>query len=93
MMSGSTMSPGLSAIFAKAHPNEDDLIAMATFEAEQALLSTPPHCLPTAGGLQHDEDHANASAHRCWSFLCSLARMRAESAALLVDRGDDIEGP
>ena len=55
---------------------EDDLIACATFEAEGAMLSTPPHCLPTAGGLPHNEDHANACAHRCWSFLGRLAAKR-----------------
>jgi hypothetical protein len=67
------------ALFARVgtpQATEDDLIAAATFEADHALRSLPPHCLPTEGGLPHNEDHANASAHRCWSFLCWLAEKR-----------------
>ena len=74
------ITPELRAIYNKRNPTEDDLIAMATSEAERALLSLPPHCHPTPGGLRHDEDRANACAHRCWSLLCLLARVRAGGA-------------
>ena len=77
------ITPELRAVFNKKHPTEDDLIAMATSEAERAMLSLPPHCHPTAGGLQHNEDHANACAHRCWAFLCELRRKRSEDVRLL----------
>ena len=49
-----------------------DLLAMATSETRRAMRSLPPHCLPENGGLPHNEDHANACAHRCWSFLLEL---------------------
>ena len=55
-----------------AAQTDADLLAAATFEADRALRSLPPHCLPTTGGLPHNEDHANACAHRCWSFLREL---------------------
>jgi len=54
----------------------DDLIAAATYEADHALRSLPPHCLPTEGGLPQNPDHANACTHRCWSFLKLLAERR-----------------
>jgi hypothetical protein len=60
----------------------DDLIAMATDQADRAMRSLPPHCLPTDGGLPHNPDHANASAHRCWSFLRELAALRARGSAV-----------
>jgi hypothetical protein len=55
---------------------DDDLLKMAMSEAERAMLSLPPHCLPTEGGLPHNADHANACAHRCWGFLKELADRR-----------------
>ena len=55
---------------------QDDLIEMATHEADQAMRSLPPHCLPTINGLIPSQDHANASAHRCWSFLRELQEKR-----------------
>jgi hypothetical protein len=76
------MTPDERALFARVGTKtqtEDDLIAAATFEADHALRSLPPHCLPTSGGLPHNPDHANASAHRCWSFLTELAAMRAKA--------------
>lgn len=76
---GKGMSAELRAVYEKKHPTEDDLIEMATSEAERAMLSLPPHCQPTAGGLRHNEDHANACAHRCWAFLCELRRKRSEA--------------
>jgi hypothetical protein len=71
------LTPELRRAYAKVNPTPDDLIAMATSEAERAMLSLPPHCLPTPGGLPHNEDHANACAHRCWSFLVAFAKLRA----------------
>jgi hypothetical protein len=64
-------------LYNKKDPTEDELLAMATIEADHAMRSLPPHCLPTDGGLPHNEDHANASAHRCWSFLRQIAMHRA----------------
>ena len=58
---------------------EDDLIEMATHEADQAMRSLPPHCLPTINGLIPSQDHANASDHRCWSFLRELRACRVSS--------------
>jgi predicted HAD superfamily Cof-like phosphohydrolase len=60
-----------------------DLIAMATHEADRAMRSLPPHCLPTKGGLPHNPDHANACAHRCWSFLKELAFVQARPTSAL----------
>ena len=76
------MTPEERALFARVgtpKTTEDDLIAAATYEADHALRSLPPHCLPTNGGLPHNEDHANACAHRCWSFLTELAAHRAKT--------------
>lgn len=66
-----------------AHGNasDHDLLLMATSEAERAMLSLPPHCLPNERGLPHNEDHANACAHRCWSFLTTLSDRRVREAA------------
>jgi hypothetical protein len=75
------ITPAWRAIFNKPAPSDDDLLLMAMFEAECALLSTPPHCLPTEHGLPHDEDHANACAHRCWSFLRQLIARRGLSVS------------
>ena len=58
---------------------QDDLIAAAKYEADHALRSLPPHCLPTKDGLPHNPDHANACAHRCWSFLLELTDIRAKA--------------
>jgi hypothetical protein len=60
---------------------DDDLIAAATFEADHAMRSLTPHCLPAEGGLPLNPDHANACAHRCWSFLKELAERRASRDA------------
>jgi hypothetical protein len=73
------MTPEERALFARVgtlKATQDDLIAAATFEADHAMRSLPPHCLPTPGGLPHNEDHANACAHRCWSFLKLLTDRR-----------------
>jgi hypothetical protein len=73
------MTPEERALFARVGTpaqTQDDMIAAATYEADHAMRSLPPHCLPTDGGLPHNEDHANACAHRCWSFLTELARRR-----------------
>ena len=51
---------------------DDDLVLLATVEADHAMRSLPPHCLPTAGGLPENADHANACAHRAWSCLVTL---------------------
>lgn len=67
------MTPEVRALYNKKHPTEANLLEMATIEADQAMRSLPPHCLPTQGGLPHNPDHANAAAHRCWSFLKLLA--------------------
>ena len=75
------------ALYNKKDPTDADLLAMAIIEADHALRSLPPHCLPTAGGLPHSEDHANCSAHRCWSFLTELARRRT-IATNVCEHGD-----
>lgn len=62
---------------ARNEASEGDLILMAASEAYRAMRSLPPHCLPTENGLPHNEDHANACAHRCWSFLKQLVRLRS----------------
>ena len=65
---------------------EADLLAMATSETRRAMRSLPPHCLPEKGGLPHNEDHANACAHRCWWFLLELETMgRIECAPLRTE--------
>lgn len=51
-----------------------DLLLLATYEADHAMRSLPPHCLPTEGGLPENADHANACAHRCWSYLTLLGK-------------------
>jgi hypothetical protein len=89
------MTPEERALFARVGTKaqtDDDLIAAATFEADHAMRSLTPHCLPTEGGLPHNPDHANACAHRCWSFLKELAELRAKRAPVqdrLVDSIDD----
>ena len=66
-------TPEVRALYNKKNPTATDLLAMATIEADHAMRSLPPHCLPTEGGLPHNPDHANAAAHRCWSFLKRVA--------------------
>jgi hypothetical protein len=63
----------------KGQASDHDLLLMATSEAERAMRSTPPHCLPNPSGLPHNEDHANACAHRCWTFLTQLEERRVKT--------------
>ena len=80
------LSPELRAAYdrhSSRRATEDDLLIMALFEAHGALHSLPPHCLPTAGGMPHNEDHANCCAHRCLSFLRELHDRRPLARAAL----------
>lgn len=76
----SEMSDELRAAYRRhsaRRATDADLLAMAISEADRAMRSLPPHCLPSDGGLSHNQDHANACAHRCWSFLGELRRRLA----------------
>lgn len=79
-MATEELSPELRAAYDRHRSRKatiNDLLAMATSEAHRTMRSLPPHCLP------HNPDHANACAHRCWSFLGELARHLAVSTAPL----------
>src|SRR5580693_3766086 len=67
---------------------DGDLLNLALFEVHQAMHSLPPHCLPAAGGLPHNEDHANAAAHRGLSFLRELHDRQKHDVAGLVAPAD-----
>ena len=81
------LTPELEQAYARHRSRkatDDDLLDVALFEVHQALMSTPPHCLPAEGGLPHSEDHANAASHRGLGVLRELYDRR-QNGRIVID--------